>query len=962
MLNKKTPAQVTKWLETNLHKFENPACYLGGEPNTYSWTDKQWNDAKLRVLLTTALDYMQAVGNITMPLLYQLSNEYNHETRITERCYPPSSRRELEMLEKAGMAPWGLETRHCAGDYDVIGASISYSPYWFNVVKTLKMAGIPIRWKDRLAMKEQYPLVIVGGHDFASPWFMAPVVDMVWCGEAEDEQGSPGLNAFLDDLAKCKAAGIFYDSDGREKMLHKLATKYPHIFVPRFYTLNHEKKGKSWAVTGWNKKYDDLPDRIRKRIVRDLDAVEPTTRPPVPFHDPSLGMGTIQVSRGCTYHCGFCAATYRECPYRERSQQVAHDKFAENVKWTGSPEISPLTLEFGTYSRKKALMKQCLEDITPEFSMPSLRVDVFGADPTFGAIAVHGHKKNATLAVEGNSQKLRELVSKGIQEEDILKAFSNAIAAGYESAKFYQICNLPGENGEDHEELYQLALKLDQIRRSTGSGMRMRFSWKPLTVQAWTPFQWFPCKVWSASMSDILRKIQALGFGTQIGDETKQALGNYIQLAEIADDIAGEALTDVATISGATTYGVLPKSIYEMIVQQLAKRGRTLDDYYREKDFDEVFAWDIIDALVTKEYLLRVHKLMRKRIESPKDTKLFGHGFVDKFGSCAIGCAQCGACPDDEFRQTTMHDFALREDEAVQVSDIRNIDKQTIRQKFIVWVDMEPSKRFATKDFWQYAIRRACNLADLSVSLHSIRFVTARIKTLKQWFAGRDYFELGFVEPIPKGKFLTNLLNPNLEPFGMRIVKAEEILPTEKLEHKGLEAVLWQHELDLPARHLAVAAQKALTDEYTELSYKIYKYRVGEKVFKINLREVLFDAFVALDGRRANLITLLHPNISPYDAANAIFQQRTDVFQYPAIAMGALTGIDSIQDNALLPSCEVCGRPIPNEMSQSFHPKYCPRHFYFNQLKWKEVTPDGKLSASSEEHGEAKQATSSRPW
>lgn len=957
MLNKKTPAQITKFLDENLHRFLNPACYLGGEPNTYTWTDQQWKDAKLKVLLTTALDYMQAVGNITMPLLYQLSNDHNHETRITERCYPPSERRELEIIEKAGIPPWGLETRHCAADYDIICASISYSPYWFNVIKTLKLAGIPIRSRDRASLKERYPLVIVGGLDFASPWFMAPVVDMVWCGEAEDEKGSPGFNAFLDDLAKCKEAGIYYDPAGRDMMLHKLATKYPHVFVPKFYELTHEKKDGHWEVTGWKKHFDDLPDRICKRVVRNLDSVVPTTRPPVPFHDPSLGMGTIQVSRGCTYHCGFCAATFRETPYRERSQQVAYEKFAENIKWTGSPEISPLTLEFGTYSRKKALMKQCLENLTDEFSMPSLRADVFGADPTFGAMAVHAHKKNATIAIEGNSQKLREITSKGIGEEDILKAFSNCVAAGYASVKFYMICNLPGETAEDHEELYQLALKLDQIRHSTGSGLRMRFSWKPLTVQAWTPFQWMPCKVWSASMSDILRKIQALGFGTQIGDETKTALGNYIQLAELADDVAGEALTDVAIQSGATTYGVLPKSIYGLIVKNLAKRDRTLEDYYREKGLDEVFAWDIIDPLVTKEYLKRMFILIKKRLAG--DTKIHGKGFLDKFGSCAIGCAQCGACPDPDFKENIMGTFANREDEPVQLAEIKTIDTKTIRQKFIVWVDQAPDMRFVTKDFWQYAIRRACNLADLKVASHSIRFVTARIKTLKQWFAGRDYFELGFVEQVPKEAtvdgvhmicpnsetILINMLNPELEPYGMKIIKVEEILPTEKLEHKGIEAVLWEHELDLPAIHLAVAAGKALTDEYTELTYKIYKYRVGEKVYKINLKEVLFDAFVALDGRKAKLITLLHPNISPYDAANAIFQQRTDVFRYPAIARAALSSIDSIQDNALSPSCEVCHRPIPMEFSQPFSNRYCPKHFYLNELGWKEVQPNGEAES-----------------
>ena len=939
-MNIKTPTQITRFLDQNVYKFDCPEWTYGDEPNTNRWTDEEWEDAPLRTIIFSPFDYMNANGNTTIPLLYRLANDRPGTKQVAERCYYPASHREVTLMERNNIPLWGLETRHSITSYDVIAIAFNYAPFWMNVVKMLKWSGIPTRWKDRRDMKEKWPLIIIGGHIFANPLVTFPVTDQVWLGEAEEAPGQKqGWPSYLDEVEKYKANGMLFDAEGREQMLHEMAVKWDHCMAPRFYSFQHEKIARDsregeerWEVTGWTREFDDLPIRPRKHFVKDFNESTPLVAPPVPYYGPDMGMGTVQSSKGCSYHCNFCAATHHEVPYRERSQEFMVEAFKQNIINTGADGVSPLTLEFGTYSRKKALMKEVLETVIDEFSMPSLRIDVFGGDPVFGQLAVLGQKKNVTIAIEGNSQKLREIITKGITEDDILKAISNAIAAGYRTAKLYMMCNLPGETAEDHAELVTLAEKIRDLKTSTGSHLRVRFSWKPLTIQAQTGLQWHRARHYEASMSDALKKLNAMGFGTQIGDETRSGLGNYIQMVELADDVAAEAILEASEEANISTYGALPKHIFEKLGRALERHDRTFDDYFRYKDLEEVFAWDVINILVDKPYLRHQYRQMMKRIRGEDMTdgiRMYGQGFLQKFGACSIGCAKCGACDDESLDQ--MSEFAGRTDEPIKLHEINVIDRKTVRQKFVLTSWLDPDRRFIQRKHWIYAIRRACYKSGINISTNSVHFVTERVKTIKDWFGGQEIIEIGLVSPFAAWEKMPEMLNEYLTPNGLRLHDIYEIPLASKLATRSVEAMLWEVEIDRPMPVLKKMTEDALTREYTELSYRVEGYRKDLTTETVNLRDVLYDAWVTVQGTGAVVVMMLKPFISPYDAANAILGRRADIYRYPAVLRNCFSTVGSSQQNVFTPNCSVCGGVIPLDIfGEPYDASMCPRDHYKN--------------------------------
>jgi hypothetical protein len=266
--NLATVAQINHFLKDNLHRMENPEIYLGGEPNAPRYTPEEWDNATFRTALTAVFDYKQGMGNLGLPTLLQLLYDHNHTTQISERIYWMRNQREVDLMDRAGIPPFGLETRHSMAAFDLIAFTCSYPAYWVNSAKLLKMAGIPTRWRDRMwkegkRNQEDYPLVMVGGHIYATPFAVFPTADIIFCGEAEDEtleqqeharatrdpkafgaaydlaRENPGFCAVVDAMDAYKAKGMFY-GEGREEMLYELACKYHFLLVPRFYEFCHE--------------------------------------------------------------------------------------------------------------------------------------------------------------------------------------------------------------------------------------------------------------------------------------------------------------------------------------------------------------------------------------------------------------------------------------------------------------------------------------------------------------------------------------------------------------------------------------------------------------------------------------------------------------------------------------------------------------------------------------------------
>ena len=906
-MNNKTPAQIKGWLDNHLHLFDNPCCYYGDEPNSFLYSEEEWHDATIRHLVCSAFPYTEFVGNHSIPLLYKYYNEAK-PSWIAERCHFPTSHREVKMLSKAGIPMFGLETKHAIQDFHTIGFSVNWSPQNLNVIKMMRMSGIPFRWRDRVDMKEKYPLLLYGSNCAANPYSMTSVIDIFWMGDLEDEPGNPGFVAVWSDFEASIADGSFYTKDGREELLHKLARDYDFLFIPRFIKTRLHTDSKT--IKDWGYKYPDINTTIRRRYIVDLDGQPPVTNMVVSYYDTSMGIGEIETSRGCPASCTFCSSRVRYAPFRVRSEDKLFEAFKEAVRVTGAETVSPLTLEFGDYPTKKSLVSRLVSEVSDDISCPSLRVDVWDKDPDFAQILNHAGKEQVTLAVEGNSERMRTAVSKGIDEAAILNAVRNAIAAGFRRLKVYMIADIPGETIEDTEELATLARKIDELRRSMSSKMMVRFSWTPINIQAHTPLQWCATTLERRDLGRLFKPLKDVGCDFTLGKKAETNMRYFTQLMELADSRASEALLDTMEEMDVEYLGGVSRQMKEVLGRHLGKRGLTFDDFFSEKPEDYVFDWDIIDMRVSKEYLLRTYRQMKAFLAGEYVPKRMG--FLPKFGKCNYGCDACGACTTKEQKALTQA-LWKKADQAIDLSRVTPKDEKSAATKyrFSVWVD--PWKRFVPNNHWVVAIRRACYLMDLPITKKSIRFASDNMK-FKEWTAGVDIVELAFTKDVGMTwQEVQDKINVNLRGISLQYGDKFPANIDSLKKEAGLN--FYELEIQESASTIKNAIARFERGDKMDLVLRKEEYNAGLQRTVVDLQDYLDEAWVVKSGTSLYLKMFVRGVPSPYDVLASLFKKRpSDVFRFPAIKLGSYIDVDQNQDDFFTSRCEECGRVMPTSV------------------------------------------------
>jgi radical SAM family protein len=284
------PESVGRFLAENMHRLDNPAQWLGNEPNVPS---KDWDASAVRVLMAASWPYEQAAGNQSVPAVWKTVNSLRNF--LCDRYYLPSTSRDMKIFERAGVPVFGLEHRHPLGEYDVVGTSISYILLLMNFCRYLSMSEVPLRWRDRVP--EEHPMVMIGGQAFCNPEAMAPVADCVFVGEAEDEPGNGGLGQVLRMIEMFKQEGS-WNAD-RVACYQRLARTFNYLYFPRFVRVDYAEDSGSRLVSGYRSDVDGMRMPFRKRHVIDLDKIEPLDAPPLLYTDPSMGSGDLETSRGC---------------------------------------------------------------------------------------------------------------------------------------------------------------------------------------------------------------------------------------------------------------------------------------------------------------------------------------------------------------------------------------------------------------------------------------------------------------------------------------------------------------------------------------------------------------------------------------------------------------------------------------------------------------------------------------
>lgn len=598
-----------------LAKVERPARYSGGELNCVIK-----KDADVLFALSFPDVYEIGMSHLGSRILYHTLN--SRADTACERVYAPWPDMENELRENE-IPLFSLENKRPLAQFDIIGFSLLYEMCYTNILNMLELSGIPPLSADR---GEEHPLIVCGGPCACNPEPIAPFMDAVMIGDGEEMIGE-----LVETYAKCRKRGA-----DRRALLTELS-RIEGVYIPSFYEPAYDQNG---LFTGMKKTEPSAPDRVRRRIVRDLDVAAYIGKPIVPFLSIVHDRIALEIFRGCTRGCRFCQAGFIYRPVREREKETVLTQARDLIACTGYDEISLFSLSSGDYSRIHELVPEILEEFETKqvsISLPSLRIDSFLKDDLEKMQSVR--KAGLTFAPEAGTQRLRDVINKCVTEQDLMRAVGDAFESGWTSVKLYFMIGLPTETEEDLQGIADLARKVSEMfyampKSKRGKGLRLTVSASSFVPKPFTPFQWEP----QNSKEELIEKQRYV----------KNALKGIkgVEFSYHAPDIS--VLEAVFAKGDRRLADVL------MIAHQKGARFDSWDEHFKPVAWSEAFEqagvspsyyahrrtkpgvvtpWSHLDMIVTEDYLAREYDRALK-METTKD--------------CRGGCNGCfGACYAD---------------------------------------------------------------------------------------------------------------------------------------------------------------------------------------------------------------------------------------------------------------------------------------------------------------------------
>lgn len=463
---------MNKKAEKLLSMVQKPGRYTGGELNSVI---KNPEEVDIRFAFCFPDTYEIGMSHLGMKILYSLLNK--REDTWCERVFAPWVDME-ELMRKNDVPLFALESSDEIKDFDVIGFTLQYELCYTNVLNMLDLAGVPVRSADR---KSLTPLVIGGGPCVCNAEPIADFFDLTLPGEGEEV-----LNELMDLFKKYKKKG-----GGKEEFL-KAAAKIEGVYVPSFYkfSYNDDNTIKTMEVS------NGAPERVRKRIISDLDTVFYPESFVVPFIDIVHDRAVEEIFRGCIRGCRFCQAGFLYRPIREKSSDTVNKQCRSLCDTTGYDEISLSSLSTSDYTQLQQLLEGIFswsEDEKVSVSLPSLRVDNFSDELMEKLQKVR--KSGLTFAPEAGTQRLRDAINKNVTEREVIETSRKAFSGGWTNVKLYFMMGLPTETEEDVVGIAELAQKVvDEFYRNPnkpkGKGVNVSISVSCFVPKPFTPFQW----------------------------------------------------------------------------------------------------------------------------------------------------------------------------------------------------------------------------------------------------------------------------------------------------------------------------------------------------------------------------------------------------------------------------------------------------------------------------------------
>ena len=599
-----------------LMKVDKAARYIGGEVNSVM---KDKNDVDIRFAMCFPDVYEIGMSNLGMMILYNMFNE--REDVWCERVFSPWM--DLDKIMREEHIPlFALESQEPVKEFDFLGITLGYEMCYTNVLQVLDLSHVSLLAKDR---KEDDPIVIGGGACAYNPEPIAEFFDMFYIGEGETV-----YDALFDAYKANKAAG------GSRADFLFAASQIPGIYVPSLYNVIYKEDG---TIASFTPAKEGVPEKVCKQLITDVTKDYRAIKAPVvPFIKATQDRVTLEIQRGCIRGCRFCQAGMLYRPTRERNVDFLKQKAVEMLDATGHEEISLSSLSSSDYSQLPELVNFLMEECDRRgvnISLPSLRIDAFSLDVMKKVQDIK--KSSLTFAPEAGSQRLRDVINKGLTEEVILEGAGKAFEGGWNKVKLYFMLGLPTETEDDMKGIAHLceeiAERYYEIPKDQRNGKcQITASTSFFVPKPFTPFQWAPmCR--EEEFLDRARIVRE-EIHAQLNQKSIRYNWHEADVTVLEGILARGDRKVGDAILKAYEHGALFDAWSEYYhpeywKEAFAECGIDTDFYtVRERSDDEIFPWDFIKIGVSKKFLLREWKRAHEETVTP---------------NCRMQCSGCGA-------------------------------------------------------------------------------------------------------------------------------------------------------------------------------------------------------------------------------------------------------------------------------------------------------------------------------
>lgn len=598
-----------------LMSVEKPARYIGNEINMVK---KDPKEVDVRFCMCFPDVYEIGMSHLGIQILYDMFNAW--EDTYCERVYSPWPDMDRILREKE-IPLFALESQEPVRKFDFLGITLQYEMCYTNILQILDLSGIPLHAKERTW---EDPIVIGGGPCAYNPEPIADFFDLFYIGDGETV-----YRELLDEYKKSRKKG-----ENRTDFL-KRAAQVEGIYVPQLYEVTYNE---DHTIRSMKPNCPEAPEKVKKQVVKDLSHTVYPEKPLVPYIRATQDRVVLEIQRGCIRGCRFCQAGMIYRPIRPRNLDFLKKRAIEMIQNTGYEEITLSSLSSSDYEELPELVYFLIEECRQRklnIALPSLRIDAFSLDVMSRVQDVR--KSSLTFAPEAGSQRMRDVINKGLTEETILQGATEAFKGGWNRVKLYFMLGLPGETDEDIAAIASLANKIAvayfELPKEERNGRpEITASTSFFVPKPFTPFQWAP--MGTADYFEQKRKFLA----GKVGEQTNRRSIRYICHDAVTSELEGILARGDRRLSSLIEKAYKKGCIFDAWtdyfrpdVWEELLRECEVDRWfynYREREKDEIFPWDFIDIGVKKEF-------MWKEYENSKEARITPN--------CRLKCSGCGA-------------------------------------------------------------------------------------------------------------------------------------------------------------------------------------------------------------------------------------------------------------------------------------------------------------------------------